>query len=96
MTSNRRTFAVRLSPAERSAIERAAEARDKSVAECLRMAVAFGLPFVQSGHGLDLYRIVANIEYLQAALETIIAREHSDVADRLLDLAVERVEKFHA
>lgn len=96
MPSNRRTFAVRLSPSERSALESAAKARDKSVAECLRLAVHFGLPFVQSGHGLDLYRVIANIEYLQAAIETIIAREHSDVTERLLDVAIERMEQFHA
>ncbi|VWX55214.1 hypothetical protein [Novosphingobium sp. 9U] len=96
MNANRQVIAVRLTPAERAALDSAAKARGKSVSECLRLAVGFGLPFVQNAHGLDLYRLIANIEYQQAALEIIIKRDHPEVADRLLDLAVERVEKFHA
>lgn len=96
MNTKRQVLTVRVTPAERAALSRAAEARGKTVSECLRLAVAFGLPFVQSGHGLDLYRVIANIEYLQAAIETIIAREHSDVTERLLDVAIERMEQFHA
>lgn len=87
---------VRLTAAELSLLQTVATARGETQAECLRAAARLGLPFVQSGTKLDLYRLIANIEYLQAALETIITRDHPEVADRLLDIAVERVEKFHA
>ncbi|VWX51089.1 hypothetical protein [Novosphingobium sp. 9U] len=67
-----------------------------SRSEIVRRCVDVGLPLLELGHRVDPIRLVAHIEYLQAALETIIAREHSDIADRLLDITVERVEKFHA
>lgn len=89
-------FSVRLTPAELSLLQTVAATRGETQSECLRAAVRFGLPLVLSGTKLDLYRLIANIEYLQAALETIITRDHPEVADRLLDIAVERVEQFHA
>lgn len=89
-------FTVRLTPEELALLQRVASARGETYSECFRSAVRLGLPLVQSGTKLDIYRLIANIEYLQAALETIITRDHPEVADRLLDIAVERVEKFHA
>jgi uncharacterized protein (DUF1778 family) len=96
MVTKREVFAVRLTPAERGTLERAAAARGKTLSECLRLAISFGLPLVENAHTLNLYRLIANVEYLQAAIETIVARDYPDAADRLLDLAVERVEQFHA
>jgi len=96
MISRSDKFSVRLTSTELSLLQSVASARGESRSECLRAAVRFGLPFVRNGHTLDLYRLIANIEYLQAAIETIIAREYADEAERLLDLAIERVEQFHA
>lgn len=87
---------VRLTAAELSLLQTVAKARGETKVECLRAAARFGLPFIQAGTKLDIYRLIANIEYLQAALETIITRDHPEVADRLLDIAVERVEQYHA
>jgi hypothetical protein len=87
---------VRLTPVELSLLRSISEVRHESQAECARAAIRIGLPFVRGGHKLDLYRLIANIEYLQAAVETMISRDYDDMADRLLDVAVERVEKFHA
>ena len=67
-----------------------------SRSEVLRRSIESGLPLLELGHRIDPVRLLAHLEYLQAALETIIARDHPDVADQLLDIAVERVEKFHA
>ena len=76
--------------------ERLGRQLELSRSDVLRRSIEIGFPLLELGHRIDPIRLLAHIEYLQAALETIIARDHPEMADRLLDMAVERVEQFHA
>lgn len=89
-------LSFRLRPEDYSAVDEIASRRSCSRSEVARLAMMFGIPMLQHGHSLNITRVAVLLEYIQAGLDVIISREHTDVADQLLDIAMERVNQFHA
>lgn len=96
MNTKTPNISFRLRSEDSFAIDDVAEKRGCSRSEAARMALMFGIPMLQHGHSLNITRVAVLLEYIQAGLDVIISREHTDMADKLLDVALERVSKFHA
>jgi hypothetical protein len=64
--------------------------------ETIRTLVNIALPFAEGGHGVNYARLVTILEFTSLALDTLITKHAPEEADRLLDLAVEHLRKFHA
>lgn len=87
---------VRLAPDEVAAIEAIAAERHCSKSEVIRLALGYGLPLARRGISLNLARIALLLEYIQAGVDLIVTREHADFADQLENIALARMEEFHA
>ena len=96
MTDKTKQLSVRLRMSDLAVIDGVAEKRGCTRAEAARIALLFGIPMLSHGHSLNITRVAILLEYIQAGLDVIISREHTDVADQLLDIAMERVSQFHA
>ncbi|RZF63253.1 hypothetical protein EWE75_17050 [Sphingomonas populi] len=59
------------------------------------IAIVWGLGLLKAGQGVDPVRLVGHIEYIHAALDLLVEREHPDIHARLDDIAVERLERHH-
>lgn len=89
-------ISVRFSPTEVEALEAIASKRNCSRSEAARIAISFGLPMAEAGHSFNITRAVLILEYVQAAIDVIITRDHSDVVPQLLEAAKQRLATFHA
>ena len=87
---------LRLSDAQRAAIERAASDRGISRSEIIRLALIFGVPLAAASHSFNVSRVLLILEQLSASMDLIVTREHPDYAEKIIDIAQERVEAHHA
>jgi len=90
------TIAFRLSSDEIAALDKIASKRQCSRSEAARMAMMFGVRFAEAEHSFNITRAVLVLEYMQAAIDVIIARDHGDVVPQLKAAAKERLATFHA
>jgi hypothetical protein len=56
----------------------------------------FGIRFAEAEHTFNITRAVLVLEYMQAAIDVIITRDHGDVVPQLREAAKERAATFHA
>ncbi len=87
---------LRLSDEQRTAIELAASDRGVSRSEILRQALIFGIPLAAASHSFNITRVLIILEQLSASMDLIVTREHPDYAEKIIDIAHERVEAHHA
>ncbi|HEX2019770.1 CopG family transcriptional regulator [Sphingomonas hominis] len=87
---------LRLSDDQRAAIERAASDRGISRSEIIRLALIFGVPLAAASHSFNVSRVLLILEQLSASMDLIVTREHPDYAEKIIDIAQERVEAHHA
>jgi len=87
---------LRLSDDQRAAIERAASDRGISRSEIIRLALIFGVPLAAASHSFNVSRVLLILEQLSASMDLIVTREHPDYAEKIIDIAQERVEVHHA
>ncbi|KQO55076.1 CopG family transcriptional regulator [Sphingomonas sp. Leaf257] len=87
---------LRLSDDQRAAIERAASDRGISRSEIIRLALIFGVPLAAASHSFNVSRVLLILEQLSASMDLIVTREHPDFAEKIIDIAQERVEAHHA
>ncbi|AYO75784.1 MAG: ribbon-helix-helix protein, CopG family [Cupriavidus sp.] len=90
------TIAFRLLPSELAALDQIAAKRGCSRSEAARYALMFGIRFAEADHSFNITRAVLVLEYMQAAIDVIITRDHGDVVPQLLAAAKQRLETFHA
>ena len=90
------TIAFRLSSEEIAALDRVAAKRSSSRSEAARTALMFGIRFAEAEHTFNITRAVLVLEYMQAAIDVIITRDHGDVVPQLREAAKERLATFHA
>lgn len=89
-------ISVRFSPSEVEALEAIASRRNCSRSEAARIAINYGLPLANAGHSFNVTRTVLLLEYMQAAIDVIITRDHGDVVGELLEAAKQRLAIYHA
>ena len=87
---------LRLSDDQRAAIERAASDRGISRSEIIRLALIFVVPLAAASHSFNVSRVLLILEQLSASMDLIVTREHPDYAEKIIDIAQERVEAHHA
>lgn len=87
---------MKLASSELRALDDLATRRGVSRAELIRLALTTSLPLIAAGHSLDFTRLATGLEFCQAALDGIISREHPDIAARIYDDVLARMEQFHA
>lgn len=68
----------------------------KPQAFVVRSLIDVALPFAEQGNTVNFARVLTILEFASLALDTLIAQAAPEEADRLLDLAVENLKKFHA
>lgn len=85
-----------ISQSQYQRIQALAEQQGKPQAFIVRSLIDIALPFAENGHRLDFARLLTILEYSSLALDTLVARLAPEDSDRLLDLAVEHLNKFHA
>ena len=90
------TIAFRLSSEEIAALDRVAAKRSCSRSEAARTALMFGIRFAEAEHTFNITRAVLVLEYMQAAIDVIITRDHGAVVPQLREAAKERLATFHA
>ena len=90
------TIAFRLSSEEIAALDRVAAKRSCSRSEAARTALMFGIRFAEAEHTFNITSAVLVLEYMQAAIDVIITRDHGDVVPQLREAAKERLATFHA
>ena len=90
------TIAFRLSSEEIAALDRVAAKRSCSRSEAARTALMVGIRFAEAEHTFNITRAVLVLEYMQAAIDVIITRDHGDVVPQLREAAKERLATFHA
>lgn len=96
MTDQTRVLSLRLSPAEWDVLSKLAERQGYSRSTAARLALVMGVRFADAGHTFNLTRMVLLMEYMQAAIDVIITRDHGDAVPALLEAAQQRLETFHA
>jgi len=72
-----------------------AESLGMSVSKTAALAIVWGLSLLKAGQGVNSTRIIGHIEYIQAAIDLLVAREHPDIHAQLDDIAVDRLERHH-
>jgi len=87
---------LRLSDVQRAALDRAASDRGISRSETIRLALAMGVPLIAASHSFNVTRVLIILEQLSASMDLIVTREHPDYAEKIIDIAHERVEAHHA
>jgi hypothetical protein len=87
---------LRLSDVQRATIDRVALERGISRSEIIRLALIFGIPLATASHSFNISRVLLILEQLSASMDLIVTREHPDFADKIIDIAQERVEAHHA
>lgn len=86
---------LRLSDRERAALDQAASNRGVSRSEMIRLALIYGMPLAAASHSFNVTRVLIILEQLSASMDLIVTREHPDYGEKIIDIAVERVEKHH-
>jgi len=86
---------LRLSDRERAALDQAASNRGVSRSEMIRLALIYGMPIVATDHSFNVTRVLLILEQLSASMDLIVTRKHPDYGKKIIDIAVERVEKHH-
>ena len=86
----------RLSPLEVARLDRLAELNGCTRTEAARLAFRFGIPLASTTHSFNISRVLLILEQLSASMDLIVTREHPDFADKIIDIAQERVESHHA
>lgn len=61
----------------------------------IRQLIDVALPFVESGHGVNLTRLIAIIESTQAATDRLLTLADPEFAERLPALTIERLKAYH-
>ncbi|WP_310105954.1 hypothetical protein [Sphingomonas sp. BE138] len=95
MSESDRILTLRLSKADWELVERLAKSQGYTRAQAARSAIALGARFAEAGHTFNITRAVLVLEYMQAAIDVIIARDHGDVVPQLRAAAKERLATFH-
>ena len=96
MNNRHRVLTLRLSGEDWDRLEAVAAKRGFTRAEAARSALLHGIRLADAGHAFNVTRLILLIEYMQAAIDVIITRDHGDVIAELLASAKERVELYHA
>ena len=86
----------RLSGSDLALLDAVVAKRNFGRSEAIRAALSIGLPLLEAGHSFNLKRSLLLLEYIQAGMDLIITREHSDFADKLPLIAQERMDTYHA
>ena len=86
---------LRLSDCQRAALDRAASNLGISRSEMVRLALIYGMPLAAANHSFNVTRVLIILEQLSASMDLIVTREHPDYGEKIIDIAVERVEKHH-
>lgn len=87
---------VSMTTSQAEHIRALAERQGTSISETIRNLLNIALPFAENGHRLNFARVLTILEFSSLALDTLIAKLAPEDSDRLLDLAVEHLKKFHA
>lgn len=87
---------VTLSDHALAKLDEAATARGLSRSDLVRQSVELALPFIAIKSKIDVWRVVANIEYLSLFVDAMLTRDHPDLAQSLPSETLQRMEKFHA
>ena len=85
-----------ISPSQYQRIKALAKQQRKPQAFVVRGLIDIALPFAENGHRINFARILTILEFTSLALDTVIAKLAPEDSDRLLDLAVDHLKKFHA
>lgn len=96
MIDQQRILTLRLSGVDWDLLEKLAERQGYSRAQAARTALAMGVRFADAGHSFNVTRAVLLLEYMQAAIDVIITRDHGDVVGELLEAAKQRLVTYHA
>lgn len=96
MSEQTRILSLRLSPAEWDLLTNLADRQGFSRSNAARLALVMGVRFAEAGHTFNITRMVLLMEYMQAAIDVMITRDHGDVIPQLLEAAKQRLETFHA
>ena len=86
---------LRLSDRERAALDQAASNRGVSRSEMIRLVLIYGMALAAANHSFNITRVLIILEQLSASMYLIVPREHPDYGEKIIDIAVERVEKHH-
>ncbi|HPR07620.1 MAG TPA: hypothetical protein PLI17_13395 [Denitromonas sp.] len=70
-------------------------ARGLNRSETLRQAVIIGLPLLEANISPDIRRLVLLLENLNLGVTMLLDKEHSDMLDRLVEVAEENLETYH-
>jgi len=90
-----RTVSAHLSADVADDLVAVAEKLGLSPSRTAALAIVWGLSLVKAGQGVNSTRIVGHIEYIHAALDLLMEREHPDIHAQLVDIAVDRLERHH-
>lgn len=93
---NKVVITVRLSPAEAEALDGLAQSRGCSRSEAIRVALRAGAPLVKDGFSVNFTRFAEVLEQVGAGMSIVLKRDHPDHADTVEELAMERLELYHA
>ena len=85
-----------ISQSQYQRIKALAQQQSKPQAYIVRGLIDIALPFAENGHRLNFARLLTILEFSSLAPDTLIAKLAPEDSDRLLDLAVEHLKKFHA
>ncbi|MGR6331366.1 hypothetical protein ACU5AX_20075 [Sphingomonas sp. XXL09] len=96
MIDQQRILTVRLSGADWDLLGKLADRQGYTRAQAARSAIAMGIRFADAGHTFNVTRAVLLLEYMQAAIDVIITRDHGDVVGELLEAAKQRLATYHA
>ncbi len=96
MIDQQKILTLRLSSADWELLEKLAQRQGYTRAQAARSAIAMGVRFADAGHTFNITRMVLLMEYMQAAIDVMITRDHGDVIPQLLEAAKQRLETFHA
>ena len=86
----------RLSSQAVATLDSFAKERGCSRSEASRLVLHFGLPLAVASHSFNVSRVLLILEQLSASMDLIVTREHPDYAEKIIDIAQERVEVHHA
>lgn len=86
---------VRISPNDLAAVDALAAARGCSRSEALRLALSYGIKLAGAATSVNVRRYAAVLEFLTAAVGTIIQKEYPDELEFILDAVDQRLEEFH-
>jgi hypothetical protein len=87
---------ISLTRSQDQQIRALAEKLGLTYAETVRCLVSAALPFVQDRHAINYGRLITIIEFASLALDAMAQKLSPEIADRLLDVAIDNARKYHA